>query len=174
MKVLDAPHAPDRVIVARHPLAGDKRPSILLLISAAPICDCRLGRMRLVQGVYWLVCYDVYWLQRRPWSRSAMGGAVWRSARSQDRYGRLVERIPIAETRNYVRCVMENLHMGRAWAPASPQSSPICTAQQKSTWTSNQLGLTRPLNRLCSQAAIRTSRRRGYAADRRHAISDIC
>ena len=40
-----------------------------------------------------------------------MGGAVWRSARSQDRCGRLVERIPIAETRNYVQRVMENLQV---------------------------------------------------------------
>ena len=42
MKALDAAHARDRVIVARHPLAGDKRPSILLLISRHPsaIVDC--------------------------------------------------------------------------------------------------------------------------------------
>jgi soluble lytic murein transglycosylase len=51
-----------------------------------------------------------------------------------------VERIPLAETRNYVQRVMENLQVYRlASAPPLRRSSLICTAQPSSNRTPSPL-----------------------------------
>jgi hypothetical protein len=76
------------------------------------IADAPSGRgRRLAQGVSWLLRDGVRWLQCWPWPGRGMGSQARRSARSKVDAVDWVERIPFAETRNYVQRVMENLQV---------------------------------------------------------------
>jgi hypothetical protein len=76
-----------------------------------------------------LLHHDVRRLQCRARPDPGMGGATRDPRRPQRRCGRLRRAHPVAETRNYVQRVMENLQVYRVrFGASTARSSPTCFA----------------------------------------------